>query len=163
MDSDKDVPSTVPSTSAAADVSARRTCPRCTRRMSSLKYDKHSLCVACRDVKCSVEVRSSECRSWSKDFMQGYVKHQRSLVSKGKKEATASSPLVPVMAVTTAPVVSLPSLPVSTEDQLRNYVHSVLANLLNQSGSVGTNLLFTAPLAVPNSAPMSTGAAGGLG
>ena len=63
MASNKDVPSTVttspsiPSTSDAADVSARRACPRCRRRMSSLKFDKHSLCVACRDVKCSVEVR----------------------------------------------------------------------------------------------------------
>ena len=168
MDSGKDVPSTVPSfpstpsTSAATDVSAHRTCPRCTCRMNSLKYDKHSLCVACRDVKCSVDVRCSECHCWSKDFMLGYVKHQRSLVSKGKKEATAS-PSVPVTAVTTAPVVFLPSLPVSTEDQLRHYVHSVLANFLNQPGSVGTNLLSTAPPAVPNSAPMSTGAAGGLG
>ena len=162
MESDKDVPSTVPS-SPAADVSARRTCPRCTRWMSSLKYDKHSLCVACGDVKCSVEVRCSECRSWSKDFMLGYVKHQRSLLSKGKKEATASSPTVPVTAVTTAPVASLPSLPILTEDQLMTYVHSVLANLLSQSGSLGTNLLSTVPLTVPNSAPMSTGAAGGLG
>ena len=95
--------------------------------------------------------------------MLGYVKHQRSLVSKGKKEAPTSSPSVPVTAVTTAPVVSLPSLPVSTEDQLRSYVHSVLANLLSKSGSLGTDLLSTAPPAVPNSAPMSTGAAGGLG
>ena len=86
MDSNKDVPLSVPSspstpsTSAAADVSARRTCPRCTCRMSSLKFDKHSLCVACRDVKCSIEVRCAECRSWSKDFMSRCVKHQRSLV-----------------------------------------------------------------------------------
>ena len=100
MESNKDVPSSVPSTSAAADVCARRTCPRYTHQMSSLKFDKHSLCVACRDVKCSVEVRCSECRSWSKDFMLGYVKHQRSLVLKGKKEVTTSSPSVPVTAVT---------------------------------------------------------------
>ena len=122
MHSDKDVPSTLPSspsapsTSAAADVSAYCTCPRCTRGMSSLKYYKHSLCVACRDVQCSVEVRCSECRSWSTDFILGYVKHKRSLVSKGKKKSSSSSPLVPVMAVTTAPVVSLPTLPVSTDD-----------------------------------------------
>ena len=162
----KDVPSTVPSpskpsASAAADVSARRTCPRCTR-MSSLKFDKHSLCVTCRDVKCYVEVRCSECRSWSKDFMLGYVKHQRSLISKGKEEVTTSSPSVPVTAVTTAPVVSLPSLPVVSDDQIRSYVHSVLATILSQSGSIGTNLLSTAPSAVPNLALMSTGAAGGL-
>ena len=164
MESNKDLPSSVPSslstpsTSAAADVSACRTCPHCTRRMRSLKFDKHSLCVACRDVKCSVEFRCSECRSWSKDFMIGYVKHQRSLVSKGNRKVT-TSPSVPA---TTAPVVSLPSLPVVSEDQLRSYVHSVLANLLSQSGSVGPNLLSTAPPAVPNSAPMSIGAAGGL-
>ena len=163
MDSDKDVPSTVPSlpsapsTSAATNVSAHCTC-----RMSSLKYDKHSLCVACRDVKCSVDVRCSECCSWVKDFMLAYVKHQRSLVSKGKKESSASSPSVPVTAVTIAPVVSLPNLPVSTEDQLRQYVYSVLANLLSQSGSLGTNLTSTAPPAVPDSAPISKGAAGGL-
>ena len=65
-----------------------------------------------------------------KDFMLGYVIHQRSFVSKGKKESSASSPSVPVTVVTTAPVVSLPHLPVSTNVHLRQYVHSVLANLL---------------------------------
>ena len=80
--------------------------------MSSLKFDKQSLCVACRDVKYSVEVCWTECRSWFKDFMLGYVKHQRSLVSKGRKEVTNSSPSLPVTTVTTASVVSLPFLPV---------------------------------------------------
>ena len=117
--------------------------------MSSLQFDKHTLCVACRNVKCSLETRCKECHSWSKEFMRGYVKHQRSLVS------------APVTAVTTAPVVSLPSLPVS-EDQFREYVHSMLTTMLSQSGCVGTNPISTAPPAVPNSAPMSTGVAGGL-
>ena len=103
-----------------------------------------------------------QCRSWSKDFMLGYVKHQRSLVPKERKEVTTSSPLLPVTAVTTASVVSLPSLPVVSEDQIRDYVHTVLANILSQSGSVGTNTNSTAPPAVPYLAPMSTGVAGGL-
>ena len=55
--------------------------------------------------------------------MLGYVKHQRTLVSKGRKPVTTSSPSTPVTAVTTASVVSRPSLPVS-EDQFREYVHS---------------------------------------
>ena len=122
-DTSKDVPS---STSAAADVSARRSCPCCTRQMSSLQFDKHTLCVACRDVKCSLETKCKECCSWSKEFILGYVKHHRSLVSKGRKPVTTSSPSEPVTAVTTAPVVSLPSLPVS-EDQFREYVHSYVA------------------------------------
>ena len=49
-----------PATAAAAtatatvDLYARRSCPRCGRRMSSLKFDKHTFCVICRDVKCSL-------------------------------------------------------------------------------------------------------------
>ena len=116
-DSAKDVPVTATSvtsspstltTSAATDVSARRSCPRCGRRMSSLQFDKHALCVVRRDVKCSVDTRCKECKAWSKEFMLGYVKHQRSLVSKAKKPATTSSPSPPLTVVTTAPVVSLP-------------------------------------------------------
>ena len=81
---DSDVPASVPSSPAmpspsapgtSASSSACRSCPRCARRMSSLKYDKHSICVACRDSQCSVDVRCSECNSWSLDFMLGYVKH----------------------------------------------------------------------------------------
>ena len=117
-------PST-PTTSAATDVSARRSCPHCGRRMSSLQFDKHTLCVVCRDVKCSLATRCKECKAWSKEFMLGYVKHQRSLVSKGKKLAT-TSPLPPVTAETTAPVVFLPSLSFS-EDCIRQLMHSYVS------------------------------------
>ena len=62
---DSDVSKSVPSTSAAGSSvsSSHRSCPRCTRRMSSLKFDKHSVCVKCRDKQCSVEVRCNECKS----------------------------------------------------------------------------------------------------
>ena len=44
MDSDKDLPTSTPasstsSSSTTTDVSAHRSCVRCTRRMSSVKYD----------------------------------------------------------------------------------------------------------------------------
>ena len=169
---DSDVPASVPSlpatpsTSAPGSVaasSAHRTCPRCARRMSSLKYDKHSICVACRNSQCSVDVRCNECNSWSVDFMLGYVKHQKSLVSKGKKK-TPSSPSKPPPVPTTAPVAPHPPLPAGTEDQLRQYVHSILADFLqSQSGQIGTNQFFTAPPAVPNSASLLREVAGGLG
>ena len=128
----KSVPSSpaTPSTSApgSAASSAHCTCPHCARRMSSLKYDKHSIFVACRDTQCSVDVRCSECSSWSVDFMLGYVKHQKSLVSKGKKTPSSSfsSPSKPPEVQPTAPVAPL-SLPASTEDQLERYVHSFLS------------------------------------
>ena len=112
-DVSKSVPSTsaTPSTSAAGSFasSSHRSCPHCAIRMSSLKFDKHSICVKCRDKQCSVEVRCNECKSWSVDFLLGYVKHQRSLVSKGGKKtpstSSSSSPLTPplVSSTTTPP------------------------------------------------------------
>ena len=92
--------------------------------------------------------------------MLGYVKHQRSLVSKGKKPATTSSPSPPVTAVTTAPIVTLPSLSFS-EDRVRQLMHSMFQDFI-QSGSLGINQPSTAPPAVPDSATKITDATGGL-
>ena len=103
-----------PSTSAGSSAStSHRSCPRCARRMSSLEFDKNSTCVKCRDKQCSVEIRCSECESWSVDFMLGYVKHQRSLVSKGgkSKSSSSSSPSTPLVVTTTATPPPPPSSP----------------------------------------------------
>ena len=117
---DSDVPKSVPSSSATPSTSAsgstassaHRSCPCCARRMSSLKFDEHSICVKCRDKQCSVDVRCNECRSWSVDFMLGYVKHQKSLVSKRGKKApsssSSSSPSKPPVVTSTAPVTPPP-------------------------------------------------------
>ena len=97
---DSGVPKSVPSslatpltsTDGSSTSSTHRSCLRCTRRMSSLTYIIHTFCVACRDVQCSVKVRCNECNYWSDDFMLGYVKHRKYLVSKGKtKTPTAFS------------------------------------------------------------------------
>ena len=110
---DGDVPKSLPSTSATTSTSAgssaltsHRSCPRCARRMSSLKFDKHTTCVKCRDKQCSVDVRCSECEKWSVDFMLGYVKHQLTLVSKGgksKSSSSSSSSTPPVVTTTITP------------------------------------------------------------
>ena len=66
MDSHKDVLTSLLSTSApsspAADLSAHCSCTRCTCRTSSLKYDKHSLCLSCRDVRVQFLVIGSNTR-----------------------------------------------------------------------------------------------------
>ena len=152
--------SSTPTTSAAADVSARRSCPSCGCRMSSLQFDKHTHCVVCRDIKCSLETRCKECKAWSKDFMLGNVEHWRTLVSKARKSTTASSPSPPVTAVTTASVVSLPSETFS-EDRLRQLMHSMFQDFMH-SARLGTNQPSTAPPAVPDSATKCTEATGGL-
>ena len=69
MDFVKDLPTSAPASSAssssatATDVSAYRSCGRCAFRMSSILYDKHTLCLNCRDVQCSLDVRCDECKN----------------------------------------------------------------------------------------------------
>ena len=166
LDSDKDVPTSLPSTTApslpATDVSAHRSCTHCTRRMSSYKYDKHSLCLNYRDVQCSLDVRCDECKSWSSELMLDYLKHRKSLVLKGKKSTTpstsssSSSPSLPP-AVTTAACVGSPLLSTSFDEKLGDYLHLILANFLSQSGSIRCNPSFSVPPVVPDSCPPVVG------
>ena len=146
------------SSSPAVNVAAHRSCKSCNRRMSSFKYGKHTLCISCRDVTCSVDVRFSECSSWSTESMAEYLCHRRSLVSKGKKKPvttpSSSSPSVPPSA---SPSVSSqspsPSLTSIADDKLKQYVQSVLASMLSQPGSqvsLGTNHFISAPMKVPD-------------
>ena len=167
MDSTKDLSSSTPATSTLSsstttDVTPHRSCVRCTRRMSSVKYDKHTLCLNCRDVQCSLDVRYDECRAWSSEVMLEHLKHRKSLVSKGKKKSTtpsssssssSPSPLVPAGSVATTLASPLP--PLASDERIRDYVHSFLTNVLSQSGSVGsdTNPSFSAPPVVPNTPP----------
>ena len=131
--------------------------------MSSYKYDKHSLCISCRDVTCSVDVRCNECSSWSTESMAEYLRHRRSLVSKGKKKpvttTSSSSPSVPPSA---APSVSAQSpapylSSIADDSKIKQYVQSVLASMLSQPGSqvnLGSNPFISAPVEVPDFYPL---------
>ena len=160
--------------SPALDSAACRSCTKCSRRMSSFAHDKHSLCLHCRDVICSVDLRCRECSSWSTDEMLEYLKHRKSFVSKGKKcssmvtptsASPSVSPSVTLVKVSVSSskvaslVCSLPSL--SSEEGLKTFVHSVLASFLSQpSSSLGSNPFLPAPSAeVPDVS--RSGSAGG--
>ena len=151
--------SSTPTTAATVDLYARHSCPRRGRRMSSLQFDKHTFSVVCRDMKCSLASRCKECKAWSKEFMLGYVKDQRSLVTKGKRVTPSLSPSPPVTVVTTTSLDTSPS-ELFSEDRLRQLMHSMFKDLL--PASVGTNPSSTAPPAVPDSATKCTEATGGL-
>ena len=62
-------PSTASSARPTSAAVSARSCPRCSRRMSSLQYVKHSLCTTCRTQNCTFDHRCFECASWSEDFM----------------------------------------------------------------------------------------------
>ena len=148
------------SSSPALDSAADCSCSKCSRRMSSYKYDKHTLCLHCRDVLCSVDLRCRECSSWSTEMMQDYLKPRKSLVSIGKKSSsvatpTSSSPLVPPSATPPTPAVSVappsPTLTSIASDQsIKDYVHSVLASFLSRPASqfsLGSNPFVSVPMA----------------
>ena len=160
-----------PSTSAAAgassslspalDSAAHCSCSKCSRRMSSYRYDKHTLCLHCREVLCSVDLRCRECSSWSSEMMQDYLKHRKSLVSKGKKKSsvttpTSSAPSVPPSVTPASPATSasvtspIPTLTSIASDQhIKDYVHSVLASFFSQPASqfsLGNNLFLSGPM-----------------
>ena len=158
----------------ALDSAACRSCTKCSRRMSSYAHDKHSLCLHCKDVMCSVDTRCRECSSWSTDEMLEYLKHRKSLVSKGKKRSSVATPasaspsvspsVTPVKVSVSAskvasPVSSLPSF--ASEEGLKTFVHSVLASFLSQpSSSLGSNPFIPAPSAEVSDVSRS-GSAGG--
>ena len=163
--------STPPSTSSSStplvmDPAALRSCVKCHRRMSSLKYDSHTLCSECRVVVCNLTTHCDECKDWSSDFMSAYLQHKKSLATKrGKKPASASAPGSSLPAVTSSQLVGSPvRLPSFADfDRLKQAVVSTLQNL-SQSGSLGINpFSFSAPLPVPDSAPHQRGATGGDG
>ena len=74
----------------------RKSCQRCRGRMSSIKFDKHLICIKCRGQSClNKETRCIECVEWSEDDFLSYVKHRAKLDSKAKskksiKEARSS-------------------------------------------------------------------------
>ena len=81
------------SSSATTTDSAHCNCPSCQRRMSSSKFDKHSICFSCKPIKCDVSNRCSECADWSPSEIEDYLKHRRSLESKSKCAKTGDSAL----------------------------------------------------------------------
>ena len=95
--------------------------------------------------------------------MQYYLKHRKSLVSKGKKKSsvatpTSSAPSVPPSATSSTTVSVAPPTPtltsVASDQSIKDYVHLVLASFLSQPASqisLGFNSFVSAPMVeVPN-------------
>ena len=70
---------------------ARRSCPKCNTRMSSLFYDKHSICYSCRKTECNIDKKCTECSLWSDDEFARFIKHKKSLDSKSKNRKAKKS------------------------------------------------------------------------
>ena len=58
---------------------AKRTCPECGKRMSSLTLDSHALCISCRSLDHDLDERCDVCIAWSEEVRKCYCKHRQSL------------------------------------------------------------------------------------
>ena len=174
-----DVPSTPASTSATATTtladSAHRSCAICPRRMSKLKFDLHSVCVTCRQLKCDLDNRCKECRNWTSSQMEEYLKHRRSLEGKAKKKPVPQTSAAAVVAPSSVPS-SVPPSVVSVAAELARTDSSDVTNIMRlfiqsygeahppPSVSVQDVLTssFSAPLSAPDGARATQGLTGGL-
>ena len=112
---------------APMDSSALHSYVKCHRRMSSLKYDSHTICSQCRDVVRSFSTCCDECSNWSAEIMSDYLKHKKALATKSRKRPATSASASIQPAVASNPLLgSPPRLPtVSDDDKIRDTVLSV--------------------------------------
>ena len=66
----------------------------CGKRMSTLTYDFHSICVNCCGIDSDIDHRCDECADIADDIMTNYVKHKRSLKSKQRYKSKSKDPLL---------------------------------------------------------------------
>ena len=104
--------------------SARRLCPCCHRRMSSLALDKHTFCFKCRGADCDNQNRCDEYMSWSLEEMEAYVRLRKTLAGKSRsKKSSCSKP--PSSLKTVAPVaLSMSDVDGRTADQFESFSQS---------------------------------------
>ena len=68
----------------------------CTKRMAAIKNDGHTLCSSCRGKFCSFADRCTECRDWSDEFFNKFLKlrfkRERDRMGKLEKRRSKSTP-----------------------------------------------------------------------
>ena len=111
----------------------RRSCPKCSSRMSTLVYDKHSICSGCRKQNCDVELRCNECESWSVEEMQKYLKHRYSLLQKQKSRAKKKEVVVDRDVLNAEQ--AIPSVPKSNVDKSSSLSEARVKALIQESST----------------------------
>ena len=130
--------------------------------MSTIRYDRHSICSGCRNVKCDLANRCSECVGWSNDQMEDYVKHRKSLESKSKKKADVINPPVSTAVNSSTKDQSVDEEVVKKiESRLTMTMQSMFTEFMKQvKDARDSNVSIAAPPSVPNSASVAVAAGG---
>ena len=156
------------------DSSACRNWPKCRRRMSRPVCDRHTVCVICRGIDCSLDSRCDECLDWSSEEMEAYIKHCLTLSHKDcrRKDSLPRPPSSPMSSPFTS--FATPGI-VSTDDRFGDKLAALSASFQNELDALSylflpkfaslqapsehdmsarmPNLSFSAPRAVPVLSP----------
>ena len=82
------------SSGSSSSVAVKLRYCHCGRRMSTLTYDFHSVCVNCRSIDCDFDHRCDDCADTAGDIMTNYIKYRRSLKSKQWYKSKSEDPLL---------------------------------------------------------------------
>ena len=127
-----------------------RICKGCGTRMSTDKFDKHSVCSSCRGQACSWSNRCTECISWSDDFFKLYLKHLKSLghkrayklkIKKSKSEQSAPISNIPTHDSSISPSSHVSPVPATLSIVPNISDSAVLSTLESESESVTLSTL----------------------
>ena len=139
------------SSTTTQETGAHRSCSACRKRMSQQKYDRHSVCISCRSINCDLNQRCDECSSWTSEEMDLYLKHRKTLESKGKKKES-KAPTQPQSPKVTVDIDMIKSLEDRLNKKFATFFEHKLDMIDEMIGGRLTNLL-SAPSQVPNPAP----------
>ena len=142
------------SSTSSQEAGSHRNCSVCKKRISQYKFDRHTVCISCRPIVCDLNHRCGECNDWSTDEMENYLKHRKSLDSKGKKKDSKASTITQSPKQTN--LVSTDMLR-SLEDRLNQKFSKFFEHKLDLiDEAIGNKLtsFFSAPSKVPEPAPL---------
>ena len=143
------------SSSQDASQSTIRSCSCCKRRISTAKFDAHSVCLDCRNVVCDLQVRCDECKTWSEEQMNDYIKHRKLLMSKSKSKKTNASSNTQKSTKKDFDQSSL----VELENRLQFSVENMFSEVMDRIDDLASGLV-SAPSQVPEPAPQTRSAGG---
>ena len=110
---------------------ATRSCKLCPARMSTLKYDRHTLCTVCRGNECDLGNRCEECRDWTDDEVVQLLKHRKSLEQK-RRAKKVSKKTKPLPRPVPAPSVDIEERLSAFQTKMSDDVQSLLSNFMSQ-------------------------------
>ena len=118
-------------------------CVSCPRRMSAKTADRHTVCISCRGLDCSIDSCCEECIDWPEEEVRLYAKLRKSLKSKGSSKHRSKPSASPPPSADSVPS-SQPSALANMQtqvDSLNSLVNSLAESILSRMDALQASLV----------------------